>query len=207
MAKGSDFEREMCQVLSLWWSGGERDDVFYRTQASGARATVRSRRGKSTAYQHGDMAPIDFEGEPLCNCWSVEFKTGYGRKLTKQEGKRKISNWCALDLIDSQQKETTLEKMWRQASEDAEKSNREPILIFRRNLMSPCIVVNKSYWVHLCHFFGPCPLRRLTLNKELGENPLVILSLKQFLNWIPDIRPALVGKMERRPQPARRRLM
>jgi len=43
MAKGSSFEREICTILSKWWTNNERDDVFWRTAGSGARATTRSK--------------------------------------------------------------------------------------------------------------------------------------------------------------------
>jgi len=42
MAKGGEFERDISRFLSRWWTYGERDDVFWRTSASGARATTRS---------------------------------------------------------------------------------------------------------------------------------------------------------------------
>jgi hypothetical protein len=49
MAKGSSFEREIAKLLSLWWSEGMRDDVFYRSHASGGRFTMRRKSGKDTA--------------------------------------------------------------------------------------------------------------------------------------------------------------
>ena len=36
--KGSEFEREMCKCLSLWWTDSKRDDVFWRSAQSGGRA-------------------------------------------------------------------------------------------------------------------------------------------------------------------------
>lgn len=44
--KGSVFEREICKALGRWWTDGERDDIFWRTAGSGARATCRLERGK-----------------------------------------------------------------------------------------------------------------------------------------------------------------
>lgn len=75
--KGSVFEREICKALGRWWSGGERDDIFWRTAGSGGRATCRFRKGQSTAGQYGDVSAIDSIGEPLLQVFSIELKRGY----------------------------------------------------------------------------------------------------------------------------------
>lgn len=75
--KGSNYEREVCKQLGKWWSGGTRDDIFWRTSGSGARATVRSAKGQSTAGQYGDVSAIDSIGEPLLQVFSIELKRGY----------------------------------------------------------------------------------------------------------------------------------
>lgn len=75
--KGSVFEREICKALGRWWSGGERDDIFWRTAGSGGRATCRFRKGKSTAGQYGDVSAVDSIGEPLLQVFSIELKRGY----------------------------------------------------------------------------------------------------------------------------------
>jgi len=77
VAKGSDYEREVCTTLSRWWTDGKRDDIFWRSAGSGARATVRGKRGKQTANQHGDVAAVDPIGAPLTDLFSIEIKRGY----------------------------------------------------------------------------------------------------------------------------------
>jgi len=77
--KGSAFERAICKRLSLWWTGGERDDVFWRSATSGARATTRSRQGKSTFGQYGDIQATDPIGQPLLDMCTIELKCGYGK--------------------------------------------------------------------------------------------------------------------------------
>lgn len=79
MRKGQDFERHVCKELSLWWSGGERDDMFWRTSGSGARSTVRARRGVSTFGQCGDVAATDPDAVPFIKAFAVELKRGYPR--------------------------------------------------------------------------------------------------------------------------------
>lgn len=77
MAKGSDYERELCKRLSLWWTNDRRDDIYWRTDGSGARATVRSKKKQKTANSYGDMSFLDPIGEPLINFALFEFKRGY----------------------------------------------------------------------------------------------------------------------------------
>jgi hypothetical protein len=75
--KGSGFEREMSKMLSLWWTKGKREDVFWRSTTSGARATVRSRSGKATFGQYGDVQATDPIGQPLLDVCNIELKRGY----------------------------------------------------------------------------------------------------------------------------------
>jgi hypothetical protein len=79
MAKGSQFERDICRQLSLWWTNGESDSVFWRTSNSGGRATVRSRKGLKTKNHYGDIMAVDPIGEPFLNFFTVELKRGYNR--------------------------------------------------------------------------------------------------------------------------------
>ena len=91
MAKGSSFERDICKQLSLWWTDGERNDIFWRTSGSGARAKVRSKTGKSTFGQHGDVQATDPIGQPLIDLCSIELKRGYNKAIIN-------------DFIDSKKK-------------------------------------------------------------------------------------------------------
>jgi len=75
--KGSAFERKICKELSLWWSKGKRDDIFWRTSGSGARSTVRSKKNKQTFGQGGDVQAADPIGQPLIDVFNIEMKTGY----------------------------------------------------------------------------------------------------------------------------------
>lgn len=76
-SKGSSYERELCKQLSLWWTDGAREDIFWRSSGSGARAKVRGRAGRNTAGQHGDVAATDPIGAPFIDTFTVEIKRGY----------------------------------------------------------------------------------------------------------------------------------
>jgi len=79
VAKGADWERQLCKEFSLWWTDGKRDDIFWRTSNSGGRATMRGK--KSTSGQYGDMGFIDPIGKPLIDFCTFEFKRGYPRAV------------------------------------------------------------------------------------------------------------------------------
>lgn len=76
MPKGADFERKLCKELSKWWTYDTRDDVFWRSSQSGGRATVRFRKGQSTAGSYGDICALDPIGEPLLKLFTIELKRG-----------------------------------------------------------------------------------------------------------------------------------
>lgn len=84
MGKGGTFENEIAKQLSLWFTDGQRDDIFGRSDGSGGRFTSRWKKGKTTASQSGDITFIDILGEPLIKIWNIEVKTGYsGKKNVK----------------------------------------------------------------------------------------------------------------------------
>ena len=77
--KGSQFERHTCKRLSLWWSYEEDDDLFWRSQTSGGRATSRAKQNKRTLGQYGDVAAVDARGAQLIEACTIELKRGYNK--------------------------------------------------------------------------------------------------------------------------------
>ena len=165
-SKGGGFEREVAAKLSLWFSEGERDDIFYRSHSSGGRFTMRRKTSKDTAYQSGDITCSDPIGKGLINEWSIECKTGYGK-------------WDILDMLDSNQKVTQIEMFFTQCQEDALKCSKRPILIFRRNSRKVCICMSRDYFSYLKDLFGEYD----DIHIFVYRNNLVILKFDEFLNW------------------------
>jgi hypothetical protein len=100
--KGPQFEREMAGALSRWWTAGERDDLAWRTAGSGARATTRAKKGKTTANAAGDLAATDAAIQPLFDVFAFELKRGLNavspfdllfRPRRKWVVKRSIDAW------------------------------------------------------------------------------------------------------------------
>jgi len=182
MAKGGSFEREISSILSKWWTGGARDDIFYRSSSSGGRFTARYKRGKQTADHHGDICSIDVCGKPLTDTFSIELKTGYSGRRKEKTGKVSIINWCVLDILDSRQTLPVLLKMWEQSSRDASRSEKLPLLIFRRPLLSPNITMEERVFLSLGAHFDNVPEKRIAIHT--ADYSLVVFSLKDFFTWV-----------------------
>jgi hypothetical protein len=90
--KGSSFERELCKQFSLWISHGERDDVFWRTAGSGARATQRLKQNKQTCNSDGDICCLNAEYAWFTDKIRVEIRRGYNHWRISEIFKTKISN-------------------------------------------------------------------------------------------------------------------
>ncbi len=77
--KGTSFERQICKQLSLWWTNGKSEGVFWRTASSGAMATIRAKKNKKAFGQHGDIQAINPIGQPLIDLCTIELKRGYSK--------------------------------------------------------------------------------------------------------------------------------
>lgn len=117
-AKGSAYERELCKRISFWFSGGETEDLFWRTSGSGSRATNRRRLGQSPSkYDFGDMKHELPEGLPLTEhiCWEFRSRARFDAFTTFGTGE--------------EDPKTSLLSSWAKASCEADCSVRYPILI------------------------------------------------------------------------------
>lgn len=188
--KGSGFERSICKQLSKWCSNGKSDSIFWRSTTSGARATVRAKKGLETPNSYGDVTAIDPIGAPLIDLVSIELKRGYSGQLTIQ------------NLLDSNQKEPLLLKFWKQAERDrAIGKRRWSWLIFQRDRRKACIMVNKSFWNFLTSYAGSLKSLRLLLKlgcvSERVHYNLYIMRLSEFLHWIdPEIFKAYAKELK-----------
>lgn len=179
--KGSAFEREFCRLLSRWWTGGSRDDCFWRTSNSGGRATVRGRKGQGTAGQYGDIAATDDCGRPLTVFFAFELKRGYPRAVLH-------------DLLDKPAKAArqTYEDWLEQARDSAKlacsrywlivhkRDRREPLCLF------PKALVDDVWNVQKFSEFDPIATFDLFV-RTVGPLQVAAMRLDDFLkNLTPD---------------------
>jgi hypothetical protein len=120
----------------MWWTKGERDDVFWRSAGSGAMAKTRSKVGKSTYGQYGDIQAVDPIGEPLLSVFTIEIKRGY-------------SKFMFMDMVDKPEKagEQEWEKWHDQVTTDSKNAG-SPFwwLITRRDRRMPLIFLPGRAW-------------------------------------------------------------
>lgn len=185
--KGASFEREICRKFSLWWSMGDREDIFWRTSGSGARATQRGRRnGLSTANSSADMAYLDEVGKPFLDVCCVEMKRGY----SSFKGGEHLD---ILELLDRGERKKALPlflRFWGEISEKAASLEKEPVLIFRRDRHQSCVVFRSPFFKSLERNWGGFEGSRLILSlpdfpsfRCLEDYSLVVLLLEEFFSW------------------------
>lgn len=117
-AKGSAFEREVCVKLSKWLSGGDQEDIFWRSAMSGGRSTVAFKKGKSHAAQVGDISAVHPLGNQFIKNFAIECK--FYKDLNFQgmlTGKG--------HLVD----------FWTEINEQAGRYKKHPIMFVRQNRM------------------------------------------------------------------------
>lgn len=182
MAKGFDFERWISVTLSEWWTDGERDDIFWRSTTSGARATSRHKKGKRTAGSTGDIAAIDPVGYPLMELVLLEAKRGYNHDSIHD----------AFDGMALQQFEK-----WYAKIRKGQEINQAPywLLIWKRDRKNPMIWMPQDFFNALraegCQLHDTIPQMRLTLQMEVEHTTELIGIFGTLLeNFLDEVLPA-----------------
>ncbi|MBW2632189.1 MAG: hypothetical protein JRC90_10640 [Deltaproteobacteria bacterium] len=177
--KGNAFERKVSKQLSLWWTHGKHDDIFWRTDTSGGRATIR--KGKRTYGQHGDICARHESGTALTELCTIECKHGYVKD-------------SLADLIDRQERQKpTYLKFIMQATKEkrsaktpywlliTQRTGREPLVLFPHDMLMKLF----QYQSHFS-FFNLSPNFRLTIKVPDKKEAVWIAgtSLSEFTRWI-----------------------
>jgi len=166
MAKGGAFEREISKELSLWWTHGSRDDIFWRSTSSGGRATVRKKAGKSTHGSYGDITALDPIGQPFLDVFTVEVKRGYSRKI------------CLLDCMDKKDGPKPLIIQWVEQAQKSAKAARSPhwLIIMKRDRRDKLVICPMK-------LFDELPsLDRCLGSIQIGEGRICLFRYDYFFN-------------------------
>lgn len=172
--KGSSFEREICKKLSLWWSDGQREDIFWRTSGSGARAKTRSKKGQSTFGQAGDIQATDPIGQPLIDVCTIELKRGYSKSTFA-------------DLADKPKgaKPQLYEEFIEQASTDCLNAGSFSwMLITKRDRREALVFVPYQFADNLCSYcygWGKVLSSVVVIPPRDGKEGIAIYTLDHFL--------------------------
>jgi len=175
-AKGPRFEREQAVTYSLWWTDNERDDIFWRTDGSGSRATNRARKGKKTRFQYGDMTFTDPIGQPLIDIFSFEFKFYY--------------RYSMLGVFHNVSFDHDWLKFWAKAWRDAEESGRRSMLVTKMSYGEPICWVTRKTALKL-HNVGFGPLDHMDIH--IGERDVQVTRGKKVNEVVHLPTHAVVG--------------
>jgi hypothetical protein len=126
--KGNEFERTISKKISMWWSSGLRDDLFWRTQGSGGRYTQRIKFNIKTHNQEGDITNTHPLGMEFADNFVVECKHY-----------KDINLWGI--ITDSKNK---LIEWWDKLNELTKKENKTPWLIVKEN-NKPILLITNNY--------------------------------------------------------------
>lgn len=177
-AKGGDFERSFARALSLWWTHGESDSVFWRVNASGGRARVRAKTNRRTDNQYGDICAVEASGHPLMAKTVWELKRGYGK-------------WSPFDELDrsGRMKDQPFLMFWKQlmqAVEDSGNPNTHPFMVWRRDQRAACIAMQTRTGLfirnHVKGQGNPPPVHAFLLTSTVK---VVLMPLAVFFEWCP----------------------
>lgn len=163
-SKGNAYEREICSLLSLWWTQEDEtpsDHVFWRTASSGGRATQRTKRGKVTKNHYGDVLATDPIGQPFLDVVCLDVKKGYAK-------------FTVHDLVDTPHEITSQEygKWFAKVIEDGKgagvphwmlisKRDRREALVFLPRGLWIALAIHRTppLWVNLPSIGGVCAMK------------------------------------------------
>jgi hypothetical protein len=134
--KGSNWERRLAKSLSLWITDCESKDVLWRSQTSGARATLRAKSGGvKLDTQIGDIALADHESE--VGRWFITHVVVEAKFLKKQ------NFWPGAEGTK------TLFRFWDKLTSQAHEAKRTPLLIFKTNFQDALMFMPFPLWRRL----------------------------------------------------------
>jgi len=175
--KGGEFERVICKQLSLWWTHGKRDDIFWRTAGSGARATTRSKRGRGTKNQYGDVQATDPVGQPLIDLCTIEIKKGYGRN----------SYFDLIDKLPNETKQPYLKFIQQAIEQHEEAGTAWWLLITKRDYKETLIAMPvglKRYLGGLSPLHNCIPSMRFTFKLDGRIEKIFVTTLNEFFRVV-----------------------
>jgi len=153
---------------------GERSDVFWRTQGSGARATVRCKQGLETHGQQGDVQSTHPEGQPLLDHFAFELKRGYDFRIDHVLQPKK---WWKSQLY----------KIMTKLGEEA--GFRCPVLVYKPDRRPIQVFTNST----VNDFVSPAfqiGMRCITINSEASAWPdeFVLMLFEDWMDYLDEWR-------------------
>lgn len=166
--KGSSFERFVARKLSLFLSNGERDDIAWRTQSSGATFTRRNKLGKEAANQAGDISYKHELAFRFFTKFEVEVKAY-----------KNINLWSILD-----QNGEGLYEFLKQVIRDSLASKKHPMLIVKQNNKDILILIDQHIYDKMNFTIQTCPIELSIFKIFAEENYWRYFSVMKFNDFL-----------------------
>lgn len=192
-SKGGHYEREIARRLSLWWTDGARDDVFWRVGGSGGRAKGRGRKGVGTAGQHGDIAATDPIGAPLIDALTIEIKRGYSKNSFVDVIDRPVRQTRSQQIFDKWVQQII--ESWEQSGSFSwllitKRDGREPLVVFPHYLAS---LIDCTSWIHPNANLSVDILLKKGTKTDFRPLPLQVTTLEV---WLKNVTPKMIKALD-----------
>lgn len=170
--KGGNWERQVCKLISKWIQGTEKPYLVWRGRGSGGMFTNNECIGETFA---GDIYPISEKSKFLLNKFIFECKSGYPS--------------TSLDNHLKYNKSDYLRDFWIQVCTDADKTSKQPILIYKKKGMStPWVGINGWLYNKLSKYLTELRFVYVKYEPTLQLPDLYLFEMYQFFDKIiPEI--------------------
>lgn len=166
MAKGGDWERNVCKFLSKWVQGTEKPYIFWRGRGSGSMFTVTEGIGESFS---GDIYSVRDEGKFLTDKFSIECKSGYKD--------------ASFDKHFKYNKKDFVREFWIQTIQDAIKAEKMPMLVFKKHGMpTPWLGITPETYEMLKDDLAGIRYIRLYWAQDLPDT--IFMEMKEFFECV-----------------------
>jgi len=170
MAKGGDYERNIAKFLSKWLTGKTKPYMFWRQDASGGIATVHI----ENFHMTGDICSVHPDSRFFTDLFSIECKTGYP----------KTSFWQHFTSV-----KFGVEEFWSQALVDADKSNKHPMLFYRKKGRKQIVGINRFIQEKLYEKIRGLNHIMVYWSPEIKENPSQDCMLYDMVSFFENVTP------------------
>lgn len=160
-SKGSSFERIISRLLSQWITGNKKEELFWRSAASGAKATIGRKKGIKS-NQDGDISSTSVKSHWLTREMYFECK-----------------NYKAINVIAFFHKSGDVYSWWCKTFKEAQESNKFPILIFKGNRTIIYAMVTRIFWSKMDSYLGLKNFEHIRIH---SGHDVVIFNFMEFLD-------------------------
>ena len=161
--KGSQFERDVCRLLTKWITDKQSPEIFWRSASSGAKSTQDAKVGRDT-NMHGDLMAVNLQAEWLMSKYVVECKSyaklDWGGFIF---GKGNIYSW------------------WDKVCGISCDISKSPMLIMKENRCPIRVIMHRSEDIEICLRTSSVEIIKV---RTYSRSTVIIFELSDFCNFV-----------------------